>query len=375
MKTKAALLYGVGQRWQVEEVELGGPIEGEVLVRMAASGLCHSDDHLPSGDIPVSHFPILGGHEGSGEVIEVGPGVTRVKVGDHVIVSLAACGACEPCREGHQNVCDLSKNFVTGQAVADNGYRVKNKDGLDVAVFCLEGTFSPYATVSQFSVVKIDDDVPLNLAALIGCCVTAGWGAAMRVAGVSNGDVVVVAGFGGLGSSAVLASLACGASAVFVVDPLANKRELALEFGATAAFASLEEAFDPLQQLTNGAMAHRVILTPGRMNGLELESARQLLRKHGVLAVVGLGDRADNDVKLNLQSLTGMAQTVVGSQMGNGSPQEDAQMYVRMYKAGKLPLERLVTRTYTLEEINEGYQDMRDGKNIRGLIVYGDSDH
>ena len=223
--------------------------------------------------------------------------------------------------------------------------------------------------------VKIDDDVPLNLAALIGCCVTAGWGAAMRTAGVQNGDVVVVAGFGGLGSSAVLASLACGASRVIVIDPLPNKRELALEFGASHVFSSLEEAFEPLQHMTNGAMAHKVILTIGRMDGSYIEPARKLVRKLGTLAVIGLGSLADEDVKLNLQMLTSMSQNIRGGQMGGASPQEDAQMYVRMYKAGKLPLEKLVTRTYTLEEINQGYQDMRDGKNIRGLVVFGDADY
>jgi NDMA-dependent alcohol dehydrogenase len=375
MKTKGALLYGVGEKWQVEEIEVGEPLPGEVMVKMAASGLCHSDDHLLTGDIPVPHYPILGGHEGSGVVIKVGPGVTRVEEGDHVIVSLAACGACEPCRTGHQNVCDLSKNFVTGQAIADGNFRVTNKDGEGVAVFCLEGTFSPYATVSEFSVVKIDDDMPLEPAALIGCCVTAGWGAAMRTAGVQNGDVVVVAGFGGLGASAVLGSLACGASQVVVIDPLPNKRELALEFGASHAFSSLEEAFGPLAHMTNGAMAHKVILTIGRMQGSYIEPARKLVRKLGTLAVIGLGSLGDEDVKLNLQTLTSMSQNIRGGQMGGGSPQEDAQMYVRLYKAGKLPLERLITRTYKLEDINEGYQDMRDGKNIRGLVVYGDDDH
>ncbi len=375
MKTKGALLYGVGQPWQVEEIDLGEPIEGEVMVEMAATGLCHSDDHLVTGDISAPHYPILGGHEGSGVVVKVGPGVTRVKEGDHVVVSLAACGACEPCRKGHQNVCDLSRNFVTGKAIADEQFRVTNKDGEGVAVFCLEGTFAPYATVSQFSVVKIDDDVPLHLAALIGCCVTAGWGAAMRTAGVENGDIVVVAGFGGLGSSAVLASLAAGAAQVIVIDPLENKRKLALEFGASHVFSSLEEAFEPLANMTDGAMAHKVILTPGRMEGRYIEPARKLVRKLGTLAVIGLGSIEDEDVKLNLQTLTSMSQNIRGGQMGGASPQEDAQMYVRLYKAGKLPLERLVTRTYKLEDINQGYQDMHDGKNIRGLVVYGDDDH
>ena len=375
MKTKGALLYGVGQDWQVEEIEVGDPLPGEVMVRLAASGLCHSDDHLVTGDIPVPRWPVLGGHEGAGVVIKVGAAVTRVAEGDHVIVSLAACGACEPCREGHQNVCDESRRYLTGEMIADDGFRVTNKDGVGVTQFCLEGTFAPYATLSQFSVVKIDKDVPLHLAALIGCCVTSGWGAAMRTADVGPGDLVVIAGFGGLGASALFASIAAGAAHIIVIDPLPNKQEMALKLGASQTFGSFEEAFEPLAQLSNGAMAHKVILTIGVMKGSYIEPAMQLVRKHGALAVIGLGSSTDHDVKLNLQSMTGMNKEIRGGQAGGGSPQEDAQMLVRMYKAGRLPLDVLVTKTYTLEEINQGYQDMHDGKNLRGLILYGENDY
>lgn len=375
MKTKGALLYGVGQEWQIEQIEVGDPIEGEVMVKLTASGLCHSDDHLVTGDIPVPRWPILGGHEGAGVVVKVGPGVTRVKEGDHVVVSLAACGACEPCRQGHQAVCDESKAYLTGEAIADGGSRVTNKDGLPVTQFCLEATFSPYTTVNQLSVVPIDRDMPLHLAALLGCCVTSGWGAATRTAGVEAGDVVVIAGLGGLGCSALFASLASGATHVIVIDPLPNKREIALKFGASHAFGSFEEAFEPLQQLTNGAMAHRVILTIGRMEGRFIEPALSLVRKLGTLAVIGLGSFADDEVTLNLQSLVSMNKFIHGGQAGGASPQEDVQKFVRMYQAGKLPLEALVTKTYKLEEINQGYRDMHDGKNLRGVILFGDDDY
>jgi len=375
MKTKGALLYGINEPWRVEEIDLGEPITGEVMVRLAASGLCHSEEHVVTGDTPAVRWPMLGGHEGAGTIIKVGPGVTRVKEGDHVVLSLAGCGACEPCREGHQNVCDESWRYQSGEAIADNQFRVHTQDGKDVAVACVEGTFAPYATVSQFSVVKIDDDVPLELAALLGCGVVAGWGAAMRVAEVKPGDVTVVVGLGGLGTAALLSALACGASKVFVIDPLANKRELAVEFGATAAFSSFEEAFTPIQEATYGAMAHSVILIPGRMSGSYIEPAMSLVRKCGTLAVIGMGSFEEDETKLNLAWLTCMNKTIKGGQLGGGSPQEDVLKLVRLYKEGKLPLEKLVTGRYKLEEINEGYQDMRDGKNIRGLIVYGDADY
>jgi NDMA-dependent alcohol dehydrogenase len=375
MKTKGALLYGPGQEWQVEEIDVGDPLSGEVTVKLAASGLCHSDEHLVTGDTPAPNWPIIGGHEGAGVVIKVGPGVTRVKEGDHVVLSLAGCGACEPCREGHQNVCDEGRRYVSGEAIADDGFRVTNKDGKGVAQFCLEGTFSPYTTVSQFSVVTVDHDIPLHLAALIGCGVTAGWGAAARVAEVKAGDVVVVVGLGGLGSSALLSSLANGASRVIVIDPLPNKQEAALKLGASDAFGSFEEAFGPIEQMTNGAMAHAVILTPGRMEGAYIEPAMTLVRKLGILAVIGMGSFEEDDTKLNLGWLTAMNKKIHGGQLGGGSPQEDVLMLIRMYKAGKLPLESLVTQTYKLEDINQGYQDMRDGKNLRGLIIYGDEDY
>lgn len=375
MKTKGALLHGANQPWSVEAINVGEPIEGEVLVRLAASGLCHSEEHVVTGDTPAARWPLLGGHEGAGTVIKTGPGVTRVKEGDHVVLSLAGCGACEPCREGHQNVCDESWRYLSGEAIADNTFRVHTADGQEVAVACVEGTFAPYTTVSQFSVVKIDDDVPLELAALLGCGVVAGWGAASRVANVQSGDVVVVVGLGGLGTAALLGAIACGASAVYVIDPLENKRDLAVEFGAKQAFSSFEEAFEPIQHATFGAMAHSVILIPGRMSGEYIEPAMGLVRKCGTLAVIGMGSFEEDDTKLNLAWLTSMNKTIKGGQLGGGSPQEDILKMVRMYKAGKLPLEKLVTARYTLEEINEGYQDMRDGKNIRGLIVYGENDY
>ena len=266
-------------------------------------------------------------------------------------------------------MCDESKAAVSGEPIA-GGFRVKTKDGRNVVQFCLEGTFAPYATVHQFSVVKIAADVPLHLAALLGCCVPSGWGAATRTARVKPGDVVVVAGFGGLGCSALWGALAAGASQVLVIDPLPHKQELALKLGASSAFGSFEEAFDPLAQLTNGAMAHSVILTPGQMEGRYIEPAMSLVRKHGACAVIGLGSGADRAVTLNLQSMTGMNKSLRGGTMGAASPQEDIQMLVRLYQAGKLPLEALVTKTYPLEDINQGYQDMREGKNLRGLILF-----
>ncbi|MEO6956516.1 MAG: alcohol dehydrogenase catalytic domain-containing protein, partial [Antricoccus sp.] len=233
MKTKGALLRGVGKEWSVEEIELGEPRHGEVMVEMAASGLCHSDEHLVTGASPIPSFPAIGGHEGSGKIIKVGEGVTGLEVGDHIVTAfIPACGQCPPCSSGHQNLCDLGANLLTGLSISDGSFRIQAGDE-DVIPMCLLGTFSPYITVHQASVVKIDKDLPLDVACLVGCGVTTGWGTAVRVVDVRPGETVVVMGTGGVGMNAVQGAAAAGAKRVFAIDPVESKREKAMDFGAT----------------------------------------------------------------------------------------------------------------------------------------------
>jgi len=204
MKMNAAVLWDVNTDWSVEEVELDGPQDGEVLVSWAATGLCHSDEHIRTGDLFGGPLPIIGGHEGAGIVQEVGPGVRDLKVGDHVVASfLPACGRCRWCSNGQQNLCDLGALIATGTQV-DGTYRRRAREQ-DIGAMCLLGTFAPHGTVSDVSVVKIDDDVPLSRACLLGCGVTTGWGSAVKTADVSPVDTVVVIGCGGIGSGAIRA--------------------------------------------------------------------------------------------------------------------------------------------------------------------------
>ena len=201
MKVQAAVLWGLNEKWSVEDVELDGPSEGEILVKLASSGLCHSDEHLVTGDIPIP-FPVVGGHEGAGVVEEIGPNVSHVAVGDHVVLSfLPACGRCKWCASGHTNLCDLGANIILGPQL-DGTYRFHAR-GEDVGQMCLLGTFCPYTVVPAASVVKIDDDIPLRVASLVGCGVTTGFGTATNSAGVRPGDTVVVMGIGGVGANAV----------------------------------------------------------------------------------------------------------------------------------------------------------------------------
>ncbi|MCW2578438.1 MAG: NDMA-dependent alcohol dehydrogenase, partial [Blastococcus sp.] len=184
MKTKGAILWGVGEEWSVEEIEVGDPAAGEVTVELAASGLCHSDEHIVTGGIPVASFPVIGGHEGSGIVTKVGAGVANLQEGDHVVTAfIPACGQCPPCAKGMQNLCDLGAHLLGGVAIADGTHRVTAK-GQGVAQMTLLGTFSPYITVHEASVIKIEKDLPLDKAALVACGVTTGWGSATHVADV-----------------------------------------------------------------------------------------------------------------------------------------------------------------------------------------------
>ena len=239
MKTKGAILWGINEPWSIEDIEVCDPQAGEVMVELAASGLCHSDEHLVTGGTPIE-MPVLGGHEGAGVVIKVGAGVTGLKEGDHVVTAfIPACGQCPPCSNGHQNLCDLGAALLGGKAISDGTNRVTAK-GKGVQTMCLLGTFSPYITVHQASVVKIEPDIPLAVAALVGCGVSTGWGSATKVADVRPGENVVVMGAGGVGMNAVQGAAAAGAKRVMVIDPVEAKREWAMEFGATHTYASAE---------------------------------------------------------------------------------------------------------------------------------------
>src|ERR1700712_3111417 len=256
MKVKAALLNEIGGPWQGGEVEVGDPVAGEVQVRLAASGLCHSDAHVANGASPVPQLPVLGGHEGAGIITKVGPGVSGLAVGDHVVLSfIPACGTCPSCATGLQNLCDEGARLLTGLAISDDTYRVSRGDQ-PVLQMCLLGTFSPYVTVHQASVVKIEKDIPLDKAALLGCGVSTGWGSATVIGNTRPGDTVVVMGVGGVGINAVQGARYAGARFVIAIDPVEFKQKKALEFGATHVYGSVAEAAAELSDLTWGALAH-----------------------------------------------------------------------------------------------------------------------
>ena len=380
MKTKAAVLYAPHTDYKVEDIELDSPQEGEVLVKFAASGMCHSDEHLVTGDMVLDaeitelmgwqQFPIIAGHEGAGEVVEIGPGVKDLAVGDHVVTSfIPSCGVCPSCSTGHQNLCDLGATLLSGHQF-DGTSRHHTPAGEDLATMCCLGTFAEYSVMNKASVIKIAPDIPLDKAALVACGVTTGWGSATYAAEVKAGETVVVVGAGGVGMNAIQGAALAGARYVIAVDPVEFKREQAQIFGATHSAANFEEATALLAELTWGRNADKVILTAGLAEGDMIAPIMGMVTKGGRAVVTSVANMNAMDVQLNLFDLAMSQKQLVGTVFGSANPRYDVPRLLGLYQSGQLKLDELITNTYTLDDINQGYQDMRDGKNIRGVILY-----
>lgn len=368
MKTRAGVLWGPGKEWEVAELDLDPPGEGEVLIRFVAAGLCHSDEHLRHGDI-VPRFPMVGGHEGAGIIEEVGPGVTRVKVGDHVVCSfIPSCGYCRFCSTGHQNLCDWGATILEG-CLPDGTFRFHSGDQ-DLGGMCMLGTFAERAVISQNSCVVVDPDLPLEVAVLVGCGVPTGWGSSVYAADVRPGETVVVYGIGGIGINAVQGATHAGAGNLIAVDPLANKREMAEQLGASHSVASAEEAQELVTELTRGVGADKAIVTVDVVTETVVQQAFDAVRKGGTVVVTGLADPTKLTVQLSGSVMTLFEKTVKGTLFGSSNPMYDINNLLGLYQAGKLKLDELVTRQYRLEELNQGYDDLLAGKNVRGVLVH-----
>lgn len=374
MKTKGALIWEFNQPWSVEKIEIGDPRKDEVKIQMEAAGMCRSDHHLVTGDIPMAGFPVLGGHEGAGIVTEVGPGVDDFAPGDHVVLAfIPSCGKCPSCQAGMRNLCDLGAGLLAGESVTDGSFRIQAR-GQNVYPMTLLGTFSPYMVVHRSSVVKIDPSVPFEVACLVGCGVTTGYGSAVRTADVRPGDDVAIVGLGGVGMAALQGAVSAGARYVFAVEPVEWKRDQALKFGATHVYPDINAALMGIAEVTYGLMAQKVIITVGKLDGADVDSYLTITAKGGTCVLTAIGSLVDTQVTLNLAMLTLLQKNIQGTIFGGGNPHYDIPKLLSMYKAGKLNLDDMVTTAYKLEQINDGYQDMLNGKNIRGVIRYTDDD-
>ena len=381
MKTRAAVLWGIGQDWKVEEIDLDPPKAGEVLVQMKAAGMCHSDEHMVTGDLAISNeaaaelgmdpmFPMIGGHEGAGVVVQVGPGVSSVEPGDHVSASfIPSCGRCHYCSTGRQNLCDLgAKAFEKGQIT--DGTSRHHCRGEDLNLFAKLGTFSEHTVVAETSVIKIEHDFPMDVVCLVSCGVATGWGSAVQRGAVKAGDTVVVVGIGGIGINAVQGAKMAGAKHVIAVDPVEFKREKAMELGATHTFSSMAEAIPAVQELSWGRMADKVIMTPGVLYGDLMTEALTLTGKGGTCVTTAIAPMTQTHSAVNLFELAMWNKEIKGTIFGSLNPRADIPKLLGLYREGQLKLDELITQRYTLDQINEGYQDMRDGKNIRGVITF-----
>ena len=381
MKSRAAVLRAIGDEWQIEELSIDPLKAGEVLVQWKVAGMCHSDEHFVTGDmVPPAEmlaaagippfFPIIGGHEGAGVIAEVGPGVTSLKPGDHVSASfIPSCGRCRFCSTGRQNLCDAGAGAMQTGMITDGTSRHFLGDQ-PVKLMAKLGTFAEYTAVAEASVIKVDDDLPLDVVALVSCGVATGWGSATHRADVRPGDTVVVVGIGGIGINAVQGAAMAGAKRVIAIDPVEFKREKAMEFGATHTFASMAEAMPAIGELTWGQMADKVIMTPGVLYGDMMRLGTAMAGKGGTIVVTAIAPMTQTESSVNLFELAMWNKEIKGTIFGSLNPRHDIPKLLGLYREGLLKLDELITRRYTLDEINVGYQAMRNGENIRGVIMY-----
>lgn len=374
VRTRAAVLYEAGQPFQVQEIELDEPKAGEVLVHIAATGLCHSDWHAVTGDLARLYYPVVLGHEGAGVVERVGPGVTEtsgIKPGDHVILTfIPSCGRCRFCSMGQTMLCDLGANILAGPQL-DGSFRM-HADGADLGQFCLISTFSEYTVCPVASCVVIPEDLPLDKVCLVGCGVPTGFGSAVNRADVQPGETVAIFGIGGVGINAVQGAAIKGAARIVAVDPVEFKLEMAEEMGATHTVNPNNE--DPVQrvlQLTDGVGADKAIVTIGVVQPEHVGNATKCIRKGGRVVVTGTGPLNSEHVDVNVTDLVLSQKEVLGTLYGASNPRTDLPRYLELYRIGKLKVDELITKTYTLDQINEGYQDMLEGRIIKGVIDYG----
>lgn len=359
---KAVVVHAL-QDVRVEDVRLDPPKAGEVKIKMSAVGVCHSDLSVINGTIP-QPMPLVLGHEGAGVVEAVGDGVTTTKPGDHVVMSFVPnCGRCYHCLRGEAFLC---KAMPRGGMMADGTSRVHLGDK-PLAVFCALGNMAEYVVCPAMSVVPIAHDVPLRVASLIGCGVTTGVGAALNTARVRPGASVAVFGCGGVGLATVQGARIAGASRIIAVDLSEEKLELARRFGATHAVRAGAEATKEILKLTDGIGVDYAFEVIGI--GAVVQQALDATRRGGMAVAVGVGKFTD-EIKLNALVFPLSNKCLSGCMFGGANPQVDFPKLLDLYRAKKLDLEGMVTRTYRIEEAAQAFADLEKGVNARGVIVF-----
>ncbi|WP_421761329.1 zinc-dependent alcohol dehydrogenase family protein [Devosia sp.] len=376
MKIRAAILeqsglpapYAQSRPLAIREIDLAGPSQGEVLVRIEAAGLCHSDLSVIDGNRP-RPLPMVLGHEAAGTVEALGAGVDDLAIGDRVVmVFVPSCGTCECCSDGRPALC-IPGAAANGAGVLLSGER-RLSEHAHAHVHSLNhhlgvSAFAGYATVSRQSLVKVSRDLAFDHAALFGCAVLTGVGAVMNGAKVKAGDKVAVIGLGGVGMAAVLGARAAGAEQIVAVDISQAKLDLALSLGATDAFlATGDRAAEAIREATGGGVQHAIELA-GSVAALQL--GYQIARRGGELTTGGL-PAPSAQFPIPAVSLVAEEKTVRGSYLGSCVPARDIPRFISLFRRGLLPVDRLLSKSMRLDEINEGFDLMREGQLIRGIV-------
>ncbi|MBI3761262.1 MAG: Zn-dependent alcohol dehydrogenase [Chloroflexi bacterium] len=366
LKTQAAVFHEVNTPFKIETLDLDAPRAGEVLIKVAAAGVCHSDWHLMTG--ATKHpVPVVPGHEGAGVVEAAGEGVTRVKPGDHVSLNWAPnCGTCFYCLNDRPSLCSTYVGPIWAGTMMDGTTRL-TKNGQAVYHFSALACFADHCVVPQECCVPLSKEVPLTVAALIGCAVTTGVGAALNTAKVRPASSVAVYGAGGVGLSVIMGARLAGASRIIAVDRAEGKLDIAKEFGATDVLMAGPDAVGAIKKLTEGRGADYVFEAIG-LPAVQ-EQCLDAVRPGGTVVLVGVSPMGSG-TNLPGAIITRQEKTVTGSYYGSANTARDFPLYADLYLKGKLDLDRLISKTYPLEQINEAYADMLSGEIARGVIVF-----
>ena len=369
MNCLAAVFRDVGAPMSIEQITLDPPGPTEVLVRIAAVGLCRTDYHVMRGERRVAMRPMVLGHEAAGVVEEIGAKVGAIKRGDHIVLTfIPACGICRWCRQGLHHLCAEGPRITQGPQL-DGTYRRRDQQGVTVGAFCMIGAFAECTVVDQASVVVIDSDIPLDLASLVACGVPAGVGAARYRARVKPGESVLVVGCGGDGMNVVQGAHLCGASQIIAADVVPAKLDWAREFGAThGTNAQGEELTRAVLELTDeiGVNHAFVCIDPPAT----LLPAFRATTKGGNVVVTALTPDSVKEIRIPPLELFVTQKAIMGAVYGFVSPRLQIPELLALYRKGALKLRELITQTYHLDEINRGYADLDAGKNLRGVVVF-----
>lgn len=375
MQIRAAVLdrsglpppYAGSRPLEIRTVDLAGPGQGEVLVRVEAAGLCHSDLSVIDGNRP-RPLPMVLGHEAAGVVEALGPGASDLAIGDHVVfVFVPSCGICEYCSDGRPALC-IPGAAANGAGVLLSGERRLSEDHHhhDLNHHLGVSAFAQYATVSRQSLVKVDRDLDLKHAALFGCAVLTGVGAVFNSARVAAGDKVAVIGLGGVGIAALLGARAAGAERIVAIDISSQKLELARSLGATDTFLATDSGVDEAVRDATGGGVHHAIELAGSVAALQL--GYKIVRRGGALVTAGLPPPSAQ-FSIPAVSLVADEKTVRGSYLGSSVPARDIPRYIKLFQRGLLPVDRLLSREFRLDEINTAFDMLRQGALVRGLVT------